>query len=143
MHRQAAGLTILCCVLAAGTARAQQCLHGPSESAEQAARRNEALTATRMINNLQANQPGRTKQSYLRHEELMTSPFYLEMQRSTNAVVKRISLLPGTDILPNWTLTLDMSQTGYWFMIRDKMDPCGFAYISNQNGLIFSAEPIR
>jgi hypothetical protein len=32
---------------------------------------------------------------------------------------------------------------GYWFMIKDKLDPCGFAYISNQAGLIFRAEPIR
>ena len=40
-------------------------------------------------------------------------------------------------------LTLDVNSTGYWFMIRDKPDPCGFAFISNQAGVIFSAEPIR
>ena len=143
MRQHVAGVTVLCCLLAAGTVRAQQCLHGPNESADEAARRKDALTAARMINNLQANQPGQSDQTYLSHEQLMTSPFYLQMQRSTNDVVKRISLLPGTDILPNWSLTLDVSRTGYWFMVKDKTDPCGFAYISNQNGLIFSAEPIR
>lgn len=34
-------------------------------------------------------------------------------------------------------------QDGYWFMIADLADPCGFAYISNQAGVIFSSEPIR
>jgi hypothetical protein len=32
---------------------------------------------------------------------------------------------------------------GYWFMVKDQTDACGFAYISNQNGLIYTAEPIR
>jgi hypothetical protein len=54
-----------------------------------------------------------------------------------------VSLDPGTDILPNWELKLDVNPAGYWFMIRDKADPCGFAFISNQAGVIFSAEPIR
>ena len=58
-------------------------------------------------------------------------------------VIKKISLAPGTDILPDWSLTLDVSDRGYWFMIADKTDPCHFAYISNQNGTIYTAEPIR
>jgi hypothetical protein len=136
-------LTVVLLLLVNGTARAQACLHDANETAEQAARRREALTATRMINNLQVNAPGRAEQKFLRYEELMTSPFFLGMQRSTNDVVKRISLLPGTDILPNWRLTLDVSEHGYWFMIKDKTDPCGFGYVSNQDGVIFSAEPIR
>jgi hypothetical protein len=51
--------------------------------------------------------------------------------------------LPGTDILPGWTLMLDVGFNSYWFMIKDKTDPCGFAYVSNQTGLIYTAEPIR
>lgn len=39
------------------SAFAQQCLHGTGETAEQTARRRDALTATRTINNLQFNQP--------------------------------------------------------------------------------------
>ena len=57
--------------------------------------------------------------------------------------MKRISLGPEVEILPNWKLTLDVTQKGYWFMIKDTADPCGFAYISNQAGVIFHAEPIR
>ena len=130
--------------LAMGTARAQECLHGPNESAEQLARRREALMATRTINNIQANQPGAASRQYLRYEELSGSRYALSMRTPTPAApVSRISLDPGTDILPNWELKLDVNPAGYWFMIRDKADPCGFAFISNQAGVIFSAEPIH
>lgn len=39
-------------------AYAQQCLHGQGETPDQAARRRDAVTATRMIHTIQANQPG-------------------------------------------------------------------------------------
>jgi hypothetical protein len=126
-----------------GTGYAQECLHGPTESSEQALRRREALTAARSINTIQANQPGSANRLYLRHDELAGSPYGWEMRESTHETVKRISLTPGTDILPDWQLTLDVTQQGYWFMIRDIADPCGFAYISNQAGAIFNAESIR
>jgi hypothetical protein len=143
MPSQIVSLIVLCLGLATGTAYAQECLHGSTESADQATRRREALTAMRTINNLQANQPGAVKQQYLRHEELSTSPFAAGMRQSANETTKRISLTPGTDVLPDWQLTLDVTSQGYWFMIKDKTDPCGFAYISNQAGLILRAEPIR
>lgn len=142
MRKQAA-CVVLYLAFAAGTADAQECLHGPTETAEQAARRLQALTATRNINNIQANQPGAASGLYLRYEELATSPYASTMRESASATVKRISLVPGTDILPDWQLTLDVTQQGYWFMIKDKADPCGFAFVSNQVGLIFNAEPIR
>ncbi len=133
----------LCIWLAAGTAHAQQCLHGANESTDQAARRREALTAARTINNIQANQPGAAKGQFLRHEELSSSPFAVRMRESPNETVKRMSLNPGTDVLPNWQLTVDVTTQGYWFMIKDRMDPCGFAFVSNQAGFILQAEPIR
>ena len=37
------------------SAYAQECLHGPGETPDQATRRREALGATRTINNIQAN----------------------------------------------------------------------------------------
>lgn len=129
--------------LSASTAFAQQCLHGANETADEAARRREALTATRTINNIQVNQPGAAKGQFLRHEDLSSAPFAARMRESANETVKRMSLNPGTDVLPNWQLTVDVTSRGYWFMIRDKIDPCGFAYVSNQGGLIFQAEPIR
>jgi hypothetical protein len=143
MPSQIMSLMLLCVGLATGTAYAQECLHGTTESPEQAARRRDALTATRTVNNIQANQPGAVKQQYLRHEELSTSPFAERMRQSANQATKRISLTPGTDVLPDWQLTLDVTSQGYWFTIKDKADPCGFAYVSNQTGLILRAEPIR
>ena len=126
-----------------GSAHAQDCLHGPSEAPDQAARRRDALTATRTINNIQANQPGAINAVYLRHADLGSSPFAVGMRDSSNAVVTRISLDPQQEILPGWRLTLDVTERGYWFMVRDTTDPCGFSYVSNQAGVIFNAAPIR
>ena len=122
---------------------AQQCLHGPNESTDQTARRREALTATRTINNIQHNQPGARERSFFRHEQLAGSPTGKTMPASSNELARRILLSPDRDILPGWTLTLDVSENGYWFMIKDTTDSCGFAYISNQDGLIYTSEPIR
>jgi hypothetical protein len=140
--RSVAFLTV-CIWLVAGTAYAQQCLHGANESADQAARKREALTATRTINNIQLNQPGAAKGQFLRHEELSNSPFAMRLRESPSEAVKRMSLNPGADVLPNWQLTVDVTTRGYWFMIKDKIDPCGFAFVSNQAGVILQAEPIR
>lgn len=117
---------------------AQQCLHGPAETPDQGSRRIEALTATRNVNNLEANQPGAQNRVYLRHVELASSPFAAKAP-----TVKRLNLTPGAELLPGWQLVLDVTQDGYWFMVKDKTDPCGFAYISNQEGLIYHAEPNR
>jgi hypothetical protein len=138
-------------LLAMGTTRAQQggiaaakaCLHGTSETTEQATRRREALTATRTINNIQANRPEARSGIYLRQTQLADSPFAVSMKDSTSDLVKRISLDPILDILPGWHLTLDVTDSGYWFMIRDMTDPCGYRFISNQDGVIFTAETLR
>jgi hypothetical protein len=143
MFNRTVAFTILVSALGMGTGYAQQCLHGPSETVDQATRRRAALTATRTINNIQANQPGAAKGLYLRHEALAGSPFASDKRQRTSETMKSISLGPEADILPNWKLTLDVTEKGYWFMIRDTADPCGFAYISNQLGVIFHAEPIR
>src|ERR1700704_5733142 len=83
----------------AGTAYAQECRHGSGESAGQAARRREALTATRCIDNIQANQPGNSIRQYLRYDQLESSPYAFRMRESTNETIKKISLIPGTDVL--------------------------------------------
>ena len=132
MFKRTAALTIVLSTLSLGTGYAQQCLHGSGETAYEAARRRQALTATRTINNIQSNQPGVTSGLYLRHVELAGSPYATGMPESTNETIRRISLNPDADVLPNWQLTLDGTQNGYWFMIKDRTDPCGFAYMSNQ-----------
>jgi len=124
-------------------AYAQQCLHGPNETPDQTARRREALTATRTINNIQHNQPGARDGSFFRHDQLAESPMGKTMPASTNELARRILLSPDRDILPGWKLTLDVTENGYWFMIKDTTDTCGFGYISNHVGVIYTSEPIR
>jgi hypothetical protein len=77
MPKQLAALSALCLGFVASPASAQQCLHGASETADQAARTREALAATRNINNIQANQPGAATGQYLRYDQLSSSPFAL------------------------------------------------------------------
>ena len=122
---------------------AQQCLHGPGETAEQIARRREALMATRTINNLQFNQPASRERVFFSHAKLADSPWAASMRANPNEFSKRISFSPDAEILPGWKLALDVTTDGYWFSIHDTTDPCGFAYISNHSGLIYTAEPIR
>lgn len=141
--RNIAMIAFVFSTMTVASAYAQECLHGRGETPDQAARRREALTATRTINNIQANQPGAVNKVYLRHADLVNSSFAVKMRDSANQTAKRISLNPDEEILAGWKLTLDVTEQGYWFMIKDTTDPCGFAYVSNQAGLIFNAEPIR
>ena len=124
-----------------GAALAQTCLHGADSTDEQKARKREALGATRQINNLQANRrPEAGQPKYLNQTEMAI--YYADLTKKTPA---RQPLIfdPASEVLPGWQLTLDKTEHGYWFMIKDKTDPCGFAYVSNQQGVIFTAEPIR
>lgn len=125
------------------TAFAQQCLHGTGETAEQTARRREALMAARTINNLQFNQPNSRERIFFSHAKLADSPWAASMRANPTEFSKRISFDPNAEILPGWKLTLDLTTDGYWFSIKDTTDPCGFAYISNHVGLIYTAEPLR
>ena len=54
-----------------------------------------------------------------------------------------IILNPAQDVLPGWELKLDTTQGGYWFMIKDKTDPCGFALVGNESGVIYTARRMR
>lgn len=142
MLRQTVIFTIVLLSISA-SAHAQQCLHGTGETAEQTARRREALAATRTINNIQFNQPAARERVFFHHPQLAESPIGASMRATPTGLAGRISFSPDTDILPGWKLTLDVSQTGYWFKIADTTDPCGFAFISNDSGVIYTAEPIR
>ncbi|MDO8679917.1 MAG: hypothetical protein Q7R30_15455 [Acidobacteriota bacterium] len=142
MFKRTLAITIVLSAMSV-PAYAQQCLHGPNEAPDQTARRREALAATRTINNIQFNQPGSLQRSFFRHEQLAESPMGKTMPTSTSELARRILLSPDSDILPGWKLTLDVSENGYWFMIKDTTDACGFAYISNHNGVIYTSEPIR
>ena len=128
-------------MLSAGQAYAQQCLHGADETAVEATRRKEALGVTRLVNNVQANQPGAGNGVYFHHFELASAPYVVKNRDS--AQIKRVSLDPQAEILAGWKLTLDVTRDGYWFMVKDVKDPCGFAYISTKVGLIYTAQHLR
>jgi len=125
-------------IASSSMAYAQQCLHGAAESADETARRRQALTIARVVNTLQANRPDRATTPYLRHADLAAAA-----QNARFPALPHATLAPDRDVLPGWRLTVDVNETGYWFMVKDLTDPCGFAYISNQEGVIFTAEPIR
>ena len=134
-------LTLLAVALATPAFAQQPCLHGTDETAEQAVRRKQALQATRTVNNIQANQPGAANGFFLKHEELAASPFI--QKNAANASLRDLNFAPGVEVLPGWQLTLEVTTEGYWFMIKDKTDPCGFAFISNKAGLIYQAQHLR
>ena len=139
--KQLALLTFAIAGFQASPALAQQCVQGASPTPQQMARRTDGLKATRAVNNLEANQPGSATHKYLRQVELPTSPFATGSNASE--FLKMLNFTPGEELMPGWKLTLDLTSDGYWFMIKDQTDPCGFAFVSNQDGLIFEAQPIQ
>lgn len=123
--------------------RQQPCAADAAPTPEHTARRREGVRLTRTINNLQVNQPGAREKKYLEQQELGTSAFATRQTGASAEFHKSLNFTPGAELSPGWTLTLDLTSTGYWFMIRDKTDPCGLTFISSQDGLIFEARPIR
>src|SRR5687767_4883232 len=101
MLKRIAAMTILVTGMSAASSFAQQCLHGADESAEQAQRRRDAVTAMRAVSTLQAAQAGSTGQ-YARHEELLATAEGQRMKTSTNETIRRIALDPAQDIIPGW-----------------------------------------
>ena len=107
------------------------CLHFSNETPEQRSRSVAALAATRAINTAQSNYSAKNN-AYATREQLAG---YVD--------AARYDLAPKAQIVPGFTLTLDTTPKGYWFAVTDTTDPCKFTFISNQNGLIFTAQPIR
>jgi hypothetical protein len=132
-------LTLMLLALAPIHAFAQDCLHGADETPEQRARRVEALGAARHVNTLQANRPDR-RGAYLDLAELDRLNAEQAAKRPS---ARSYTFVPDGEIVAGWQLTLARTDAGYWFLIKDKTDPCGFAYVSNQAGVIYRAEPIR
>jgi hypothetical protein len=151
--------TIVAAILAllamSGTGFAQNCLHEGSESAEQQSRRRLAIAAARAINTLQHRSRSLEKGGV----KLTASPtFQTLMQLSTlpsNQIPQvgtppmQLSFAPNTDLIPGWRLKLELTTgsesrgQGYWFVISDTTDPCGFSIFSNNDGVIFNATPLR
>lgn len=110
---------------------------------EQTARRRQGVQLARTVHNAQVNQPGASARKYLPQSELATSPFATRQTGTAAEFFKSLNFTPGAELLPGWELKLDVTAAGYWFSLKDKTDPCGFAFMSNHEGVIFQARPIR
>jgi hypothetical protein len=95
---------------------AQACLHGDDESPEQRARRFAALALARDVNTMEA----------------MTAVY----QPLANLALNR----PTPD---GFRLQLTTDGTGYAFSVKDTLDPCVFAYFSDQSGVILVGRAIQ
>jgi hypothetical protein len=47
------------------------------------------------------------------------------------------------EIAPGWQLKVVSSADNYLLSIKDTVDPCHFAYFSDDTGLIYTAQPMR
>ena len=109
------------------------CLHAAGKEApEQRNRSVAALAATRAVNTAQAAFSFMNNKNYATRADL-----------AAHLDSARYNLADEAEIVPGFKLTLDLTQKGYWFEIVDKTDPCGFRFVSNQSGVIFTAQPIR
>jgi len=99
---------------------APNCLHGPAEAADQAARRRAALQLAHQVisTEAQANQQGHT--------------YYV------------LSDLPGlASEIDGFKVQLSTDGGTYTFSIKDTLDPCRFAYFSDQEGVIYAGQPAK
>jgi len=105
-----------------GAAPAQEraCLHGPSETAVQAARRRAALEFARLINTTELRAHSQA-QAYYALGDLHTIPAPPD----------------------GFKAQLSSDGTSYTFSLKDALDPCHFAFFSDQEGLIYTATPIQ
>jgi len=100
-------------------AQPPKCLHGANEAPDQAARRKLALAWVRRINSLQ------------------------EQYFSQRKTYQPLSGLPDVQTPAGFTNQLIVHATGYALSAKDKLDPCAFAYFSDQEQVIYSAQAIQ
>jgi hypothetical protein len=102
-----------------GTAASgETCLHGPDQSRFQAQRRHAALVAVRLVNTAEADAQ-KKGQKYL-----------------------ALSDLKQVTVPPDFALSLVTDGKSYMLLLRDSSDPCGFAFVSGDGGVIFEAQPL-
>lgn len=96
------------------------CLHGPSETPVQSARRQAAIRLARELIAIEAA-ANQQAQSYY-----------------------ALSDLPGLPATPDgFRVQLSTDGASYTFAIKDTLDACRFALFSDQEGVIYSATPVR
>lgn len=124
-------------------AQSQPCAADRTLTAEQTARRRQGVAVARAVHNLQINQPGAAARKFLAQQDLGTSPFMTRQAGASAEFHNSLNFTQGAEILPGWELKLDVTTGGYWFSLKDKTDPCGLTFVSNQDGLILLARPLQ
>jgi len=101
-------------------AQVNACLHGQDESAVQQARRRGALALTRQINSYEvvAKQRTQTYQPPASLPNLMATPAGFDVHFATDDAT-------------------------YAFSVKDTLDPCSFAYFSDEAGLIYMGQALQ
>lgn len=100
-------------------APAPKCLHGSSEKADERARRMGALEFATKLNTLEAAG---------------------KMQAQSFYTLEDLPLLPK---LPDgFKAKMSTDGLSYAFSVKDTIDPCGFAYFSDQDAVVYSATPV-
>lgn len=99
---------------------APACLHGDNEAPEQRARRVAALTLTRDVNTTQAT-------------AVSTRGGYQPLP----------SLTLNRPTPEGFRLQLSTDGTSYAFSVKDTLDPCLFAFFSDQSGIILVGQAIQ
>jgi hypothetical protein len=99
---------------------AQECLHGPNETAAERTRREQAVIYAQRLNAAEqfSFPAGGT---YRRPEELLTLP----------------------PLPPGFLLQFHTDGRSYVFSLKDGRDPCRFAIFSDQQGYLYAAVPQR
>ena len=101
------------------TAQQPACLHGASEIDAERTRRQQALRLTRDINTQQAAVGA--KRGY-----------------------QPVALLPLTAPVPQgFDVHLVTDGQQYSFSVKDTLDPCAFAYFSDEGGRVYTGEGLR
>lgn len=101
-------------------AQARACLHGDDETPGERQRRVQALTFVRGVNTAQARAHA-TGKSYRRLPDLGDVP----------------------PIPAGFAAHLAVEADVHAVAVKDTLDPCGFAYFSDQNGLIYTGRPLQ
>ena len=101
------------------TAQQPACLHGQDEAAAQRGRRQQALRTARQINSYEVN--GRTQAGRF----------------------QPLTAFPGIITPPGFSVHFASDGTTYAFSVKDTLDPCSFAYFSDEAGLIYTGQPIQ
>ena len=114
------GVIVAAVVLISAPAVAQECLHGPTERAEDRQRREQAVRVARDLNSQQA----------------------VATASGPSAQYKRLGEMNLREIPDGFSITLHTNgRRTYAFSLKDFNDPCYFAVFSDQDGHIYTSHP--